>query len=211
MRGRRASYLVVLILLAALSLGVHEVSASTLDLLGVGWNKASVTVLIKAGKGVTAQAIDDVKTAIDDWNAALNPLPSGESGPDLLLVNGVNTADIVIQMKVGGGTVLGQTLPKTISPFSCVLKSVTIQLSGKAFGTAFSSAGTQNVARHELGHALGLGHNIDDPNDLMYGSAESAEIFGNTNVPISDCDKKGLDAVYPLPNFCAILDSVSCP
>lgn len=67
-------------------------------------------------------------------------------------------ADIVIHMKVGGGAVLGYALPKTISPFSCVLKSVSIQLSGKAFGQNFSDAGTRNVTPHELGDALGLGH-----------------------------------------------------
>jgi Matrixin len=101
-------------------------------------------------------------------------------------------------------------LPRTLSPFSCALKSVSIQLSGKAFGQSFSDVGTGNVARHELGHAVGLGHS-DDPNDLMYGAAESSEIFGNTEVPISQCDKQGIDVVYPLPQFCNIADSISCP
>jgi hypothetical protein len=113
-------------------------------------------------------------------------------------------------MKVGGGSVLGQTLTKTISPFSCVLKSVSIQLSGKAFGQYFSGAGTRNVARHELGHALGLGHS-DDPNDLMYAAAESSEIFDNVDVRISACDINGIDAIYPLPTYCTIPDSITCP
>ena len=48
-------------------------------------------------------------------------------------------------------------------------------------GQGFSSAGTQNMARHEIGHGLGLGH-ADDAADLMYASAESSEILGETNV-----------------------------
>lgn len=192
----------------AVSLLAHPVYASwTLDLLGIGWNKSEVTVLIKPAKAVTTQAVSDVETAVSDWDAAL----SGVTGaPTLTLVTGVKTADIVIQMKVGGGAVLGYTLPKTISPFSCVLKSVRIQLSGKTFGENLSNAGTRNVARHELGHALGLGHS-DDPSDLMYATADSSEIFGSTDVYISPCDINGIDAIYSSLTYCSIPNSITCP
>lgn len=184
--------------------------ASTLNLLEVGWSKPNgnqVTVLIKAAKGVSPQAVADVRTAVNDWNTAVNGIAGA---PQMLIVTGVKTANIVIHMKIGGGAVLGQALPKTISPFSCQLSSVSIQLSGKAFGQNFSSAGTRNVARHELGHALGLGHG-DDPSDLMYATAESSEIFGDDDVMPSQCDKKGIDAVYPVPADCDIPSSVTCP
>lgn len=191
----------------AVSLLAHPVYASTLDLLGIGWNKSEVTVLIKPAKAVTPQAVSDVETAVSGWNSALQTV---EGAPSLVLVSGLKRADILIHMKVGGGAVLGYALPKTISPFSCVLQSVRIQLSGKAFGENLSSSGTRNVARHELGHALGLGH-CNDYSDLMYATADSSEIFGNTDVPISDCDIDGIDAIYPLPTYCTIPDSITCP
>jgi hypothetical protein len=57
---------------------------------------------------------------------------------------------------------------------------------------------------------LGLGY-CDDASDLMYRRADSSEIFGNDDVCISDCDIDGIDAVYPLPTYCTIPDSVTCP
>ena len=46
---------------------------------------------------------------------------------------------------------------------------------------------------------------------LKYAAAESSEIFGSIDVPISACDVKGLDAIYSLPAFCELPASVSCP
>src|SRR5262245_23664024 len=124
------------VLVTGLIVGVQPVvAASTLDLLGVGWGESEVTVLINAAKGVTPEAVEDVASAISDWN---NVLFSVNGAPQLHLVNGVRRADIVIHMKVGGGSVLGLTLPKTITPSSCALKSASIQLSGKAFGLGLS-------------------------------------------------------------------------
>jgi len=195
------------LLVAGVALGIQRVEAETLDLLGVGWKKSEVTVLIKAAGGVTSQAIEDVIAAIDDWNFVLRGI---NGAPQLVLVSGVKKADITFQIKGGGGVTLGSAGSRTSSPFSCELNSASIQLSGKAFGEAFSSIGTQNVARHEIGHALGLGHS-NDFNDLMFPTFESSEFLGAEDIPISQCDRNGLRAIYPLPTACsAIPDSVSC-
>jgi predicted Zn-dependent protease len=200
------------LLLAGLALGIQRVEAQTdaetLDLLGVGWAKSPVTVQIKAAGGVTDHAIDDVVKAIEDWNAVLKPIVGVKEM--LQLVSNVKKADITIQMKVGGGVTLGSAGSRTTSPFTCELNSASIQLSGKAFGQAFSSVGTQNVARHEIGHALGLGHS-NDPTDLMYPTFETSEFLGDTDRPISQCDKNGLEAIYPRPTSCTIPDSITCP
>ena len=184
----------------------HTISAaaSTLDLIGVGWTKDVVTYLIKAGNAVSFQAIADVEDAIADWNAVL-----GGTGAPLLVASGDKTADVVIQMKLGGGPTLGQTSFKTVSVFSCELKSVRILLSGKSFGESFSSTGILNVAKHELGHVFGLGHS-DDPDDLMYFAAESGDIFGNEELLISDCDIAAVQAIDSAISTCSVPDSIEC-
>ncbi len=170
----------------------------TLELLGVGWTKQTVTYAIRASNGVTEQAIGDVRSAAEQWASVL-PFVFTEA-------NSGQTPDITIHMKVGGGQVLGSAQPKTVSPFSCALASVSVQLSGKVFGQAFSSTGTRNVALHELGHAFGLGH-CDDPADLMYAYGDPVNGAAQS---ISQCDRNGITVIYDKVNSCEIPRSISC-
>ena len=95
--------------MTGLALGVPGAEAATLDVLGVGWSEPQVTVLIEAGKGVTPEAVLYVQRAIADRNAALARVSAPEEPAfQLILLSSGKTADIVIQMKVGGGAVLGQ-------------------------------------------------------------------------------------------------------
>src|SRR4030095_10724127 len=97
--------LVIVFVIAASAFGAKRDYAATLDLLGVGWDKSVVTVLVTAARNVTPQAIQDFDAAVFAWN-------TGNGSPTLSLVNGVNSADIVIRMNLGGGAVLGHTFPK---------------------------------------------------------------------------------------------------
>jgi predicted Zn-dependent protease len=192
--------------IATASLG-QSAEAATLDLFGVGWVQPTITYVINAGHNVSSGAINAVVDAIEDWNTELDLIAGA---PTFEVFVGPGKPDVTIQLKNGGGQVLGQTSVRTASRFSCVIESARVLLSGKAFGQGFSVVGIGNVARHELGHVVGLGHS-DDPDDLMYAAAEAEDIFGDTPQPISDCDVNGVDAIYPLPEDCSVPSTWECP
>jgi hypothetical protein len=181
--------------------------AGTLDLIGGGWPDRDVTYEVSASRNVSSAAVNAVLGAINDWNDYLQGI---DGAPTLVPFTGPGKPDVSIQLKIGGGSVLGQTSLRPVNRFSCIIGSARVLLSGKAFGQGFSVVGIGNVARHEIGHVLGLGHS-DDPNDLMYFAAESGDIFGEDPEDISRCDLDGLNAIYPVPEDCSIPPSVECP
>ncbi len=195
---------VVFSLAVLLMLGIRVNYASTLDLLGVGWNKSEVTVVILDSEDATEDAIEDIEEAIEDWNGVLMEL---NNAPILIVVDDVKRADIFVQVQRDAQAVLGQTLTRSGGRRGCVLRRAFIRLNGEVSGREFSGAGIRSVARHEFGHALGLGHS-DDPDDLMYPSFGCQDVFGEYDISISDSDIDGLDAIYPLHKRFPLPDSL---
>jgi predicted Zn-dependent protease len=192
------------LLLALMISAGSSAECATVELMGYGWSKPAVTVAIKTAGAVTEEAVEDVLTAINEWKTILDDV----DGPLLVFVSDIRDADIVIQLKVGGGPVLGYTLVKATKVYSCILEKASIHISGKAFGSRLSDAGIRNVARHEIGHALGIGHS-DNGDDTMFFALQTSQAWGDTDKPITDNDVAALDAIYPLPGFCELPESVT--
>ena len=138
------------------------------------WNLAladgDLTYKISGGNSV-AQAT--VRAAIEDWEVV--------TGLTLTEITGRTKANIEVKFKEGGGRIAGMALRKFDG--SGFINSVSLSISGKGFGLPNSQAIIAEITRHEVGHALGLGH--ADFDDLM------GPFVGGTNT-ISACDISGV-------------------
>jgi hypothetical protein len=152
----------------------HSATGGHLDVC-CAWNSAlgdGVLTYRVSGGDVAARTV--VAAAVEDWDVAL--------GRDLRLdPTTAKTADITISFKKGGGQTQGVAL-RSFDRAGFV-RSVKVTISGQAFGLPNNAATVAQITRHEVGHALGLGHS-DFP-DLMFPTLGAED-------EISGCDITGV-------------------
>jgi len=178
------------------------------------WNKELTGgVLTYEINGANSELKHTVLNAIDQWNANIKHL-------NLKLVpastEDISRADIQIKFKSKASKIKTDSsasklatndVPlvaggKSVSTFDSngFITSVKITLAKTAFGSTLSTRGIEQIALHELGHALGIGH-ANFKGDLM------SPIVNDEKSSISQCDLRAVKQANRLDDI--ILNSGS--
>ena len=148
--------------------------------------------------GANQKVIQAVHQAVDEWNSKISNIKLQEvtdSNADIDISTNSKAPKVSHAISIGGPKLSAGKNIKLVAPGETqisfdsrgLITHVEIAISTKARGNAVSSIGLELIAKHEIGHAYGIGH-TNFIGDLM-----SPVLTGRTNTNISQCDIKGIE------------------
>lgn len=160
------------------------------------WDQDPLTVSITlANSNIDESTIDLVKSAIKDWQDRIRAEAGVSNVPYDVAPFGIkyvgSSANIRITLTEKAGTALGTTT--AYYRLGKIVRAEVVIATKTAMGLPLDKADIQNVAAHEFGHALGLGHSTAY-GDVMY---ESYDFIANSRlIHPSTCDIDKILSVY---------------
>ena len=155
------------------------------------------------------QVIQAVHQAVDEWNSKvpniqLQEVTDSNTPADIDIKTNSKASKVNhdISSVIGESRISAGKNIKLVAPGEAQISfdrrgfitHVDVTLSTKARGNAISSVGLESIAKHEIGHAYGIGH-TNFIGDLM-----SPVLTDNTNTDISQCDINGIEEANTSPH-----------
>jgi len=181
-------------LLIAVLVAVPLVAAQTgesISYLGVKWDHEPLKVYVAMQRGTEGYR-EDLLTAFEDWSSALKDA-SGSDAFNFAIVEDRKQADIVVRVRKNTGFILGMAIIRDLRNDGIIDKVQITLAAENALGLPLDGADFRNIARHEIGHALGLGHSTNE-SDLMYEAYDFTEV--GYDIYPSACDVAALLHLY---------------
>ena len=170
-------------------------TAAQLDLIGT-WNDdiadsdgLCVTILVPDWVPDRGNVVTQIDSVLGDWETAVNPtgltkdlqLTNGSSDGDGTAENCTGDVDVTIVVAHGGGRTQGTTSFDGDS--NGFITGAHIKIQAKFTGTDNDADQIGLIARHEFGHALGLGHW-----DISEGLLMSPLLGNDTGLQPNQCE-----------------------
>ena len=127
--------------------------------------------------GSDSDIVQAVRTAIEDWDYKIIGLELDEINKKK------KEADIEVSFEKDGEEIAGQTV-NNFNGFG-LIDNAEMTISKNAFGRDFDTKTIEQIAKHEMGHALGLGHANFEGN-LM------TELVNDGTGTIDECEIKSV-------------------
>jgi hypothetical protein len=155
--------------------------------------------------GANPQVIQAVHQAVDEWNSKIPNIKLQEvsdSNADIDISTNSKAPKVSHAISMGGPKLSAGKNIKLIAPGESQISfdsrgfitHVDIIISTKALGNSISSFGLQSIAKHEIGHAYGIGHTN------LIGDLMSPILTPSTNTNISQCDISAIEDANSSPH-----------
>ena len=209
MRRLFAFCLIVLLLAPTVIQAQETQDVPGIELATFSWNKTTLQALIVTQENQTwwkPYFVELTQRAVDQWNQSLDFF--AEKYPDYAYVSSISIVlsvndttlpdyDIYIMFAESVSIETQETLglTTTVPNRNGTIQKATIELSSKSGPIDLTKSDQRDVANHEFGHALGLGHS-NSTKDLMY---PYYDLFSSDNA-ISTLDLYGLATTFSWVN-----------
>jgi predicted Zn-dependent protease len=153
------------------------------------WNTKIADGITYSISAPTTDIANSVAAAVEEWEASV---------PGLTLNPVASRGEVTVKYKRGGGQVQG--MAKRSFDRAGFVTSVSITVSGSAFGNPNEPAIVAQIVKHEFGHALGANHADGD------GTLMSPTVSGGSTT-ITACDRQAVEEA----EHWFLVDHVSTP